>query len=629
MARILIVDDRPLNRQLLVKLLGYYGHELLEAADGAEALEIARRERPELVITDLVMPSMDGCEFIQRLHGDPATVGTPLILYTAFAYRLRDTANWTPACNVATVLTKPAKPRAILEAVNEALGLSLSSLKSPLPVLDSLGSSKRAGAQPYGDPTELNADGVILRLVGKELLTDIVGDYLDLLGTSAAVYEKNGDYALGIFTSGWCRTMDDASRKLCGTADNREALRCGKWHCHESCWETSKASIDRNAVTDEPCQGGIRIHAVPIRAGDEVVGSINFGYGDPPTDPEKLRELAGQYSVDEGDLLREAAGYESRSPFLVEVAKSRLGTAARLIGEIVQRRRAEEQVKALNAELEERIRIRTAELEAANRELETEMAERRRVDVDRARLLGVLQEHTAQIEAANRELEAFAYSVSHDLRSPLRAIDGFSRILLEEHAPRLGEEGQRYLRTVRENTRRMGHLIDDLLAFSRLGRQPLQKRPVATAELVRTVLAELRDEHAGRQVEIVLGELPPCNADPALLKQVFANLLSNAFKFTRGRRDARVEVGSITAADTGCPAYFVRDNGAGFDIQYAAKLFGVFQRLHRAEEYEGTGVGLAIVQRVVHRHGGRVWAEAAVNAGATFFFTLQGEPSRD
>ena len=628
MARILIIDDRPLNRQLLVKLLGYYGHELLEAADGAEALEVVRRERPELVITDLVMPSMDGCEFIQRLHADPATAGTPLILYTAFAYRLRDSANWTPACNVAIVLTKPAKPRAILEAVNSALGLSQSSLKSALPVLDSLGSSKRAGAQPYGDPTDLNADGAILRLVGKELLTDIVGDYLDPLGTSAAVYEKNGDYALGIFTSGWCRTMDVASRKLCGTADNREALGCGKWHCHESCWETSKASIDGNMATDEPCQGGIRIHAVPIRAGDEVVGSINFGYGDPPTDPAKLRELAGRYGVDEGDLLREAAEYESRAPFLIEVAKSRLGTAARLIGEIVQRRRAESEVQALNADLEERIRLRTAELEAANRELESEMAERRRVDADRTRLLGVLQEHSAQVEAANRELEAFAYSVSHDLRSPLRAIDGFSRILLEEYAGCLKDEGQRHLRTVRENTGRMGRLIDDLLAFSRLGRQPLNKQAVDTADLVRAILGEQRDQNAGRPVEVVVGDLPRCEADPALLKQVFVNLLSNALKFTRGRPDARVEVGSLTDPETGGCTYLVRDNGVGFDMRYADKLFGVFQRLHRMEEFDGTGVGLAIVQRVVQRHGGRVWAEAAVDRGATFFFTLNGGPGR-
>lgn len=233
-----------------------------------------------------------------------------------------------------------------------------------------------------------------------------------------------------------------------------------------------------------------------------------------------------------------------------------------------------------------------------------------------------LQERVAQIQAANKEMEAFSYSISHDLRAPLRAIDGFSRIVLEEYAPHLPDDGQRYLRMARENTQRMGQLIDDLLAFSRLGRQPLQKKCVAPTDLVRAVLADLRDEAAGRQVEIVLGELCTCQADPALLKQVFVNLLTNAFKFTRNQPAARIEIGCRHGDPSGQNTYFVKDNGAGFDMQFVHKLFGVFQRLHRTEDYPGTGVGLAIVQRIIHRHGGRVWAEGAVNQGATFSFTL-------
>jgi PAS domain S-box-containing protein len=225
-----------------------------------------------------------------------------------------------------------------------------------------------------------------------------------------------------------------------------------------------------------------------------------------------------------------------------------------------------------------------------------------------------------RVQQRTAELEAFSYSVSHDLRSPLRALEGFARILLEEYAPNLPPEGQEYVRDIRRNAQKMGQLIDDLLAFSRLGRQPLQRHRVAPVALVREVLGDLRPEQEARRIEVVIGDLPTCHADPALLKQVWANLLGNAFKYTRKHDPARIEVGC--REQDGERVYFVRDNGAGFDMRYAGKLFGVFQRLHKAADYDGTGVGLAIVQRVVHRHGGRVWAEAAVNRGATFYFTL-------
>ncbi len=281
-------------------------------------------------------------------------------------------------------------------------------------------------------------------------------------------------------------------------------------------------------------------------------------------------------------------------------------------------------------------------------ELATELARRAAIAVDNARLYREAQrlndeleqrvvERTAQLEASNKELEAFSYSVSHDLRAPLRAVDGFSRILLEEHAPQLAPEAQRYLQLVRNNTLQMGRLIDDLLTFARLSRQPLQKQTVAPVDLMRQCWQELHSEQEGRRVEISIGDLPTCQADPALLKQVWINLLANALKFTRKREVARIEVGSIPisdprlqiadfqseVSDTGSKiVYFVCDNGVGFEMQYADKLFGVFQRLHRASEYEGTGVGLAIVQRIIHRHGGRVWAEAQVDRGAKFYFTI-------
>jgi len=245
-------------------------------------------------------------------------------------------------------------------------------------------------------------------------------------------------------------------------------------------------------------------------------------------------------------------------------------------------------------------------------------------------------ERTGQLEAANKELESFSYSVSHDLRAPLRAIDGFSRIVLEDFAAHLPDEGMNYLKLIRENTRQMSQLVDDLLAFSRLGRLGITKQAVDPAKTVRLCLTEMQKEQEGRQLNVILGNLLPCQADPTLLKQVWMNLISNALKYTRKREAARIEVGCRTEprpsagglphrggeADTEV-VYFIKDNGAGFDMKYVGKLFGVFQRLHRASDFDGTGVGLAIVQRIVHRHGGRVWAEGEVNKGATFCFTLE------
>lgn len=263
-------------------------------------------------------------------------------------------------------------------------------------------------------------------------------------------------------------------------------------------------------------------------------------------------------------------------------------------------RRSEEELRVINRDLELRVQSRTAELEFSNREL----------------------------QASNRELEAFSYTVSHDLRSPLRAIDGFTRILTEEHGEKLDADAARYLGLVAENARGMGSLIDTMLTFSRMGRQALTLQKVEPTQVAQRVAERTRVDTAGRSVDIKIDPLPEMQSDPVLVEQLFGNLIGNAVKFTRQREKAVIEVGAMP--DPQAPqvtAYYVRDNGIGFDPRYAHKLFGVFQRLHRSEEYEGFGAGLAIVERIVTRHGGRVWAESVPGEGATFYFTLQADPA--
>lgn len=270
---------------------------------------------------------------------------------------------------------------------------------------------------------------------------------------------------------------------------------------------------------------------------------------------------------------------------------------------------------------------RAEALEAANQALELEAQERQRADQDVRQLNAELErrvlQRTAQLETANQELESFSYSVSHDLRAPLRWVVGFSEALMEDHGPSLDEEARRKIQIIQNEGRRMGVLIDDLLAFSRLGRKALKITHVDMNALVVATWNALKEREDFSKVHLHIGAMPVTMGDRVLLGQVWTNLLSNALKFSAQREDPRIEIGAVT--DEQEHIFFVRDNGAGFNPKYKAKLFGVFQRLHDASEFPGTGVGLALVQRIVNRHGGRVWADGNVGEGATFYFALPKE----
>ncbi len=293
------------------------------------------------------------------------------------------------------------------------------------------------------------------------------------------------------------------------------------------------------------------------------------------------------YTINQNENLRK----DGSRPFITWTNRAIVGEDGTPLGilcvgnDITRLRDAEEENHRLYAELEERVRQRTEDL-----------------------------------RLANSELESFTYTVSHDLRSPLRAIYGYTYILLQEHQSDLSGLAQRYLDLISQNARRMARLIDDLLNFSRTGRQALNLHELEPSVLVIEVIDDLSGEQRDRQVEITIGDLPPCRADPAMLKQVYSNLIGNALKFTRTRETARIEIGSLDDGEE--VVYYVRDNGVGFDQRYAHTLLQVFHRLHDTREYEGTGVGLAIVQRITERHGGRVGVESVPDRGTTFYFKL-------
>jgi PAS domain S-box-containing protein len=350
----------------------------------------------------------------------------------------------------------------------------------------------------------------------------------------------------------------------------------------------------------------------------DLIGSDFSNYF---TEPEKADE--GYKLVFENGIvrnyplsIRSISGKITEVLYNASIYKNEAGEVQGIFAaarDITELRRIEKELKQVHNELELRVKERTKELQIANEVLQSEITERKEIEK-------LIELRTKLLEVTNKELESFSYSVSHDLRAPLRAIDGYTRMILRDQRDKLDDDAKRKFDLIRSNTQIMGKLIDDLLSFSRLGRLELNMSRLDMESLINDVWMELQIINPDRKINLKIKNIPPGWGDRTLIKQVYSNLLSNAVKYTKFKSKAYMETGGYTERNENI--YYIKDNGVGFDMEYYDKLFGVFQRLHSADDYEGTGVGLAIVQRIIHRHGGRVWAEGNVDEGATFYFTL-------
>jgi PAS domain S-box-containing protein len=434
----------------------------------------------------------------------------------------------------------------------------------------------------YGDLTQLNTRRVILNAVGTQILSDIVGDYLDLLDTSAAVYEKNGDYALGIFSSSWCRYMDFASRQLCNTDDNQKALDSGKWHCHESCWTTvSKASIESGTPIDIECAGGLHLYAVPIRAGSEIIGSVNVGYGDPPSDPAMLRELANKYGVSIEALAERASAYESRPAFIIELAKRRLEVSARLIGEIVERKRAEEEKDKLQEQL-----LQSQKMESVGR---------------------------------------LAGGVAHDFNNMLAVIIGHVALAMMKANP--SEPMHAHLTEIQHAAQRSADLTRQLLAFAR--KQAVMPKVLNLNDTVSGMFKMLK-RLIGEDITIIWkpgAVLWPVKLDPTQIDQLLANLCINARDAISGMGKITLETQNSTIDEAYCAGHkdfvcgdyvvlVVSDTGIGMNKDVLEHLFEPF--FTTKEVGKGTGLGLATVYGIVKQNNGFVHVYSEPNLGTSF-----------
>ncbi|MCL4500815.1 MAG: response regulator [Deltaproteobacteria bacterium] len=733
-ATILVVEDREPDREMLTDLLEHAQYRVLEATDGLQALEMTRSEHPDLVISDMLLPKMDGYQLVRQLRADPVVSGTSVIFYTA-AFNEHEALDLAREIGVDRILSKPLDPEKILENVAEVLRSQSVQPVSPIAasfeqkhlqlLVDKLIAQVKSLQQ---SEDHLQRKNQILLAVNRIIHEALTPETLEKLGETCLgvaeeltgskfgfIGELNQDGKLdttAISYLGW---------EVCKIPGSETLVLPKNLHVHGIygiCLREGRSEIVNDPAT-HPGRIGVpdghppitSFLGVPLTHAGKAIGLIGLGNkegGFTEADREAVEALAPaivealvrkrteealreseerfrlliagvkDYAIfmldSEGRVVSwnvgaqrikgwnaeemigqhfsrfytseevaagqpqhglemamaqgcyETEGWRVRkdgSPFWAHITitalyddQQRLRGFAKVTRDITDRKRSEDERQKFLAEQQ----ALAEELTATNEELATQAEELTLQKEELERLNESLRAERQLLEMANEELESFSYSVSHDLKTPIRAIEGFSRMLMTEHAGKLDAEAHRLLQVITTNTKLMHHFIDDLLALSRLGRWQLRKSVVNLNSMARQVFEQFRAQEPERNLQLILKDLPPGLGDQSLLYQVMQNLLGNAVKFTGSREKGIIELGGRTGDKENI--YYVKDNGVGFDERYVTNLFRPFQRLHICAEFEGTGIGLAIVKRIIQRHSGRVWAEGKMNEGATFYFTL-------
>ena len=640
--KILIVDDKVENLISLEKILADLDVEFVRADSGNEGLKKALESEFAIALVDIQMPGMDGFEMVELMRQERKTLHLPVIFVSAIYkeeyYQIKGIET-----GAVDFITKPIVPKILIGKVRVFLDLH----NNKISLEEEVKRRKESEKVVRASESRLRKLNEQLEEKYNELQASEERFRTLVLTIPDVVYRLDTDGKF-TFINDSVRGLGYQSKEIIGEhfsklilpADLEAVSRLKVLPKY-----AGRRTGDENApkLFDERRTGERQTMGLEIRL-------ISKGKGNAVS--AVLDAIGDEYIICEVN----SSGLYALNPYAKN--KVLIGTVG-VIRDITARKLLEEELLEANEVLEIRVEERTAELSRANEFLEVEIAERKRVEEEiekhrdhleelvgertielDKRVLEVEQLNSAMVNlledlrisnenleittqklaGTNKELEAFAYSVSHDLRAPLRAINGFSQMLVEDYGDKLEPEGQRQLDIIQENARNMGQLIDDLLAFSRLGRIGMTFSNIDMSVIAKEVFEQLQFAEGERSVQLKLDALPPAHCDLAMIREVFSNLLSNALKYTRPNEAAIIEIAGRTDGEE--IIYSVKDNGVGFDMKYADKLFRVFQRLHGPEEFEGTGIGLALVQRIISRHGGRVGGEGKVDQGATFWFAL-------
>ena len=607
---ILIVDDKPANILALENLLADRDRVFITATSGKDALKITLNKDVDLLILDVQMPDMDGFEVAQILKSNKRTRNIPIIFATAESKERKFIIKGYDEGAI-DYFFKPLDPEVVKAKVTVLLKIQLQKKE----LLE-----KNQSLQKSALLINNSADIIGIIDASSFKIEEINNAFTLLLGYSP---EETKGTALTFFLGKEDRNWLKNLQQNLGTRDRlsfetriyckdrtvkwlqwKVVIRDGKWFVNaRDITEVKQVEKVRNYLATVVKQSNdaiyIHDHEGQIISWNEGAEKI-YGYTESEALQMKIWNIIPDYLETQMEKLLENI---LKGEKIQALETKRITKHGKLIDVLF----------SASVTIEPGYDLKSIAI------TERDITEQKMADEQIRQLNADLKSNILQLEVTNKELESFSYSVSHDLRAPLRALDGYSKMIEEDYSNILDPEAKRLLGNIQGNARKMGILIDDLLAFSRLGRKEIQRSRVDVERLVENVLAEI-SLSTKVNANIKIGELPPAEADHALLQQVWVNLISNAIKYSGKKENPLIDIGSSNHGKE--TIYFIKDNGSGFDMRYADKLFGVFQRLHNPNEFEGTGVGLAIVHRIITKHGGRIWADARKNEGAAFYFTL-------